>query len=155
MRELHKLGLLRLRLGARWQVARPEEAGRLFTMFLTHSALALCLLLGHPEPEPQLLSQLQVGAAPPASQSHIVYVHAWEGMYSSRSPPRTGRRRSSQSIPETVGSCSGTSEEATSCTQEVVEAVMAVWASVLKSCLRAPRTSDDVVKGLLVVKEKM
>ena len=36
--------------------------GRLFTMFLAHPALALCLLLGHAEPEPDLLSKLQ--AAP-------------------------------------------------------------------------------------------
>ena len=41
------------------QVARPEEVGRLFTMFLAHPALALCLLLGHAEPEPDLLSKLQ------------------------------------------------------------------------------------------------
>jgi len=52
------------------QVARAEEVGRLFTMFLTHPALALCLLLGHTEPEPQLLSQLQARPGPPGPPVH-------------------------------------------------------------------------------------
>jgi len=51
-------------------VARAEEVGRLFTMFLTHPALALCLLLGHTEPEPQLLSQLQARPGPPGPPVH-------------------------------------------------------------------------------------
>ena len=38
--------------------------GRLFTMFLAHPALALCLLLGHAEPESDLLSKLQAASLP-------------------------------------------------------------------------------------------
>lgn len=42
-------------------------------MFLAHPALALCLLLGHAEPEPDLLSKLQ---AAPCLTPYCFTVHA-------------------------------------------------------------------------------
>ena len=62
------------------QAPRPEEAGRLFTMFLAHPTLALCLLLGHAEPEPDLLSKLQAAPAPhPPCITWHACVHVCQG----------------------------------------------------------------------------
>ncbi|KAK9806282.1 hypothetical protein WJX72_008437 [[Myrmecia] bisecta] len=41
------------------EVMRPQQAGRLFTLFLTLPAVAVCFLAGESNPEPQTLVQLQ------------------------------------------------------------------------------------------------